>query len=116
MWQTSGMADATPETTEHRVTMRDIQNLLAGEGGVDMRQVIEDGVPVGMRLVGVRPGTTAARLGGENDDLVESINDIPLDGVAAAYRAADAAIATGRVVLRGRRRGVPFVTVLVIET
>jgi hypothetical protein len=102
-------------TTEHRVTPSDLQKILAGEGGVDLTSVMKDGKQVGMRVVGVKPGTTAARLGAENDDTIESINDVPLDSVAGAYKAADLAIAERRIVIRGTRAGEPYVTILVVE-
>src|SRR5688572_18645010 len=76
--ETSMTEPKATRTTEHRVTPADIQNLLAGEGGVDLASVMKDGKQVGMRVVGVKPGTTAARIGAENDDTIESINDVPL--------------------------------------
>ncbi len=103
------------DTTEYEVTPADIRNLLAGEGGVDLRSVVEIGVQIGMRLVGVSPGTTAARLGAQNDDLIESINDMPLTSVTAAYRAGDVAAKTSRITIRGKRAGKPYVTVLVLK-
>jgi S1-C subfamily serine protease len=102
-------------TTEHRVTPSDLQKILAGEGGVDLTSVIKDGKQVAMRVVGVKPGTTAARLGAANDDTIVSINDVPLTSVAAAYQAADLAIQQQRIVIRGTRDGEPYVTILVVE-
>jgi S1-C subfamily serine protease len=102
-------------TTEHRVTPSDLQKLLAGEGGVDLVPILKDGKQVAMRVVGVQPGTTAARLGAANDDTIESINDVPLLSVAAAYQAADLAIRQSRIVIRGTRAGEPYATVLVVE-
>lgn len=102
-------------TTELHVTPADIAKLLAGEGGVDLRQVFTNGKPIGMRIVGVSPGTTAARLGAENGDTIDSLNDVPLDSVSGAYRAADVAVRSGRIVIKGARRGVPYETILVID-
>ncbi len=110
------MMDASaPRTTEHHVTSTDIARLLAGEGGVDLGAVFSGSAQVAMRIVGVTPGSTAARLGAENDDTIESINDVPLTSVSAAYRAADEAVRSGRIVIRGARRGAPYVSVLVID-
>ncbi len=103
-----------PHTTEYRVTAADIRNLLTGEGGVDLRPIMKDGKQVAMRVVGVKPGTTAARLGAHNDDTIESINDMPLDNIAAAYRAGDAAARESRIVIRGTREGRPYVTTLIV--
>jgi hypothetical protein len=102
-------------TTEHRVTPSDLQKLLAGEGGVDLVPIMKDGKQVAMRVVGVQPGTTAARLGAANDDTIESINDVPLVSIAGAYEAADLALRQSRIVIRGTRAGEPYVTILVVE-
>jgi hypothetical protein len=101
-------------TTEHHVSLRDLRNLLAGEGGVDLVPIAE-GPRTVMRIIGVRPGTTAARLGAQDDDTIETINDLPLDNVAAAYRAGDAAINKPRIVIRGKRAGSPYETTLVVD-
>jgi len=101
-------------TIEHHVTLRDLRNLLAGEGGIDLVPVIEHGLTV-MRIIGVRPGTTAARLGAQDDDTIETINDMALDTVAAAYRAGDAAIGERRIVIRGKRAGASYETTLVVD-
>jgi S1-C subfamily serine protease len=101
--------------TEHPVTAADLRNLMAGEGGVDLEPIIEDGKQVAMRIVGVQPGTTAARLGAQNGDTIESINDTPLTSVAAAYRAADVAIRQSQIVIKGARAGQPYVTVLAMN-
>lgn len=103
------------DNVEHRVTMRDIQNLVAGEGGVDLARVIEGGKQVAMRIFGVSPGSTAARLGAQNDDTIESINDIPLVTIAAAYEAGEIASRSKRIVVKGKRKGVPYTTILVVE-
>ncbi|HEY5938352.1 MAG TPA: hypothetical protein VIU61_27055 [Kofleriaceae bacterium] len=100
--------------TEHHVSLRDLRNLLAGEGGVDLVPV-SDGEHTVMRIVGVRPGTTAARLGAQDDDTIETINDLPLDNVGAAYRAGDAAIEKPRIVIRGKRAGTTYETTLVVD-
>ena len=65
-----------------------------------------------MRVVGVRPGTTAARLGAQNDDTIESINDIALTSIADAYRTDDLASQKNQIVIRGKRDGDPYATVL----
>ena len=110
------MTDAASENTrEHRVTPEDLRRILGGEGGIDLVPVLADGKQVAMRIVGVRPGTTAARLGAENDDTIESINDVPLSSVRAAYAAGDLALQQSRIVIRGMRRGAPYVTVLVVD-
>ena len=101
-------------TTEHHVTVRDLRALLAGEGGIDLVPVSDGGHTV-MRIVGVSPGTTAARLGAQDDDTIEMINDMPLDNVAAAYRAGDVAIRQPRIVIRGKRGGQPYETTLVVD-
>lgn len=100
---------------EHRVTRKDIQNLLAGEGGVDLARVLENGKQIAMRIFGVSPGTTAERLGARNDDTIESINDVPLLTIAAAYEAGERAARTDRIVIRGKRNGEPYETVLIVE-
>jgi len=101
-------------TTEHHVSLRDLRNLLAGEGGVDLVPIAE-GQRTVMRIIGVRPGTTAARLGAQDDDTIETINDLPLDNVAAAYRAGDTAINKPTIVIRGKRAGSPYETTLVVD-
>ncbi len=109
------MSEPSPvNTTYHRVTMADLTKVLGGEGGVDLAPVFEGGKQVAMKIVGLLPGTTAARLGGQNDDIIESINDQPMTSVAGGYAAADRAIATGRITIRGTRAGVPYVTILVL--
>jgi S1-C subfamily serine protease len=94
--------------------MTDIQNLLAGEGGVDLAPVVENGKQVAMRIFGVTPGTTAARLGAQNGDTIESINDVPLSSIAAAYDAGYRASRESLIVIRGMRAGTPYTTVLVV--
>jgi S1-C subfamily serine protease len=98
-----------PRTTEHAITMSDLRNLMTGEGGVDLERIAGQSA---MRIVGVKPGTTAARLGAENGDTIESINDMPLVSVAAAYQAADVAANQERIVIKGKRGAEPYVTVL----
>lgn len=100
--------------TEHAITMNDIGKLLGGEGGVDLVPIMKDGKQVAMRIIGVRPGTTADRLGARNDDTIESINDVPLDSIPAAYRAGDLASRQQRIIIRGTRGGVPYVTTLTV--
>lgn len=104
-----------PETTVHRVTRADIRRLLAGEGGVDLARVVENGTQVGMRIFGVSSGSTAERLSARNDDVIESINDLPLSSIAAAYEAGARASASKRIVIRGTRAGVPYVTELLLD-
>ncbi len=82
---------------------------MTGEGGVDLERIVGQSA---MRIVGVKPGTTAARLGAQNGDTIESINDMPLVSVAAAYQAADAAATKDRIVIKGKRGEEPYVTVL----
>ena len=101
--------------TEIRITAEDIANLVAGEGGVDLEPVMEGGRQVAMRIVGVREGTTAARLGAKNGDLVESFNGIPLVSISEAYRAGGIASRSQRIVVRGTRDGEPYETVLVLD-
>lgn len=101
-------------TTEHRITQADVARLMSGEGGVDLRIISEGGKQVAMRVVGVSPGTTAARIGAQNDDTIESINEQPLTSITGAYAAGDAAVRSGRITIRGKRAGVPYVTVLVL--
>ncbi|MDB4960132.1 MAG: hypothetical protein JWP01_131 [Myxococcales bacterium] len=104
-----------PRTTEHSITATDLRNLLSGEGGVDLERIVEGGTQVAMRIVGVSPGTTAARLGAQNGDTIESINDMPLLSIAAAYQAGDAAAKQDRIVIKGKRDGEPYVTILTMK-
>lgn len=92
----------------YEITDADLRNLLSGEGGVDL-ETVSPGV---MRIVGVQPETTAARLGARNGDTLESINDIALVSVPEAYRAAAAASKQPQIVLKGTRDGEPYVTTL----
>lgn len=92
--------------------MTDIQNLLAGEGGVDLAPIFSGGKQVAMRVVGVSPGTTAARLGAHNGDTIESINGIALTSIAEAYRAGDIASQKSQIVIRGKRGEQSYVTTL----
>ncbi len=107
------MAPTAP-ATEYTITPGDLAKLLGGEGGVDLRSTTSAGGQSVMTIVGVRPGTTAARLGARNGDTVESLNGIPLTGVAAAYEAADVVTKQNRIVVRGSRDGTPYETVLVV--
>ena len=95
--------------------MRDIQNLLAGEGRVDLERVLSGGKQVAMRIIGVSPGSTAARLGAHNGDTIESINGIALTSIAEAYRAGDVARQTNQIVIRGKRGEQPYVITLNVE-
>lgn len=102
-----------PRTTQYAITHRDLNNLLAGEGGVDLQPITENGRrQPAMRIVGVTPGTTAARLGAENGDTIESINEMPLVSVDAAYKAAEIATRHAKIVVRGKRNGEPYETTL----
>ena len=92
-----------PRTEEHTLTTADLQSLMSGRDRADL--VVVQG---GMRLVDVRTGSIAERLGGQNGDLVESINGVPLSSVAKGYEAAYAAIKTRKIVLAGARDGDPF--------
>lgn len=102
------------ESNEYRVTPADIQNLLGGEGGVDLRTVTQGGKTI-MRIIGVQPGTTAARLGARNDDTIESINGVAAGGPGAMRAWTQMAMTEKRLVLRGTRDGQPRTTVLLIE-
>ena len=102
-----------PRTTEHSITMRDLRTLMTGEGGVDLERIAGQSA---MRIVGVKPGTTAHRLGAQNGDTIESINDMPLVSVAAAYQAADVAAKADRIVIKGKRGDEPYVTILTMTT
>ena len=59
--------------TEYTITSTDLRNLLRGAVGVDLERVIKDGYQVAMRIIGVQPGTAAARLGAEDGDTIEFI-------------------------------------------
>ena len=98
--------------TEYTITQADLRNLLRGEGGVDVERVIENGAQVAMRVVDVQPGTTAARLGAQTGDTIESINGLRLLTTAAAYRAADLVVRQKKIVIEGAREGERYVTVL----
>lgn len=98
--------------TTYTVTIRDIENLLAGEGGVDLERVFSGGKQVAMRIVGVSPGTTAMRLGAQNGDTIESINGIALTSLAEAYRAGDSVRQMSQIVIRGKRGEQPYVITL----
>jgi hypothetical protein len=97
---------------EHSITTADLRTLLTSEGGVDLERIVEAGTQVAMRIVGVVPGTTAARLGARNGDTIESINEMPLVSIAAAYQAGDAAAKQDRIVIKGKRGGEPYITIL----
>lgn len=100
--------------TEHHVTLADIANLARGEGGVDLTPIRDNGNQVAMRITGVSAGSTAARLGAQNDDTVESINGIALVSIPEAYRAGGLAAQEQRIVIRGKRGDVPYETVLLV--
>ncbi|MBA3463282.1 MAG: hypothetical protein H0T46_25225 [Deltaproteobacteria bacterium] len=97
---------------EYPITPTDLRNLMSGEGGVDLERIVENGKQVAMRVVGVSPGTTAARLGARNGDTIETINDMPLSSVAEAYRIAAAVAKEPRIVIKGKRGDEPYETVL----
>ena len=92
-------------TEHHSVTTSDLQEIMSGKDGADLTR---DGASTGMRLIDVTPGSVAARLGGKNGDIIESINGAPLSDAARGYAAAFAAIETRRIVLAGHRDGEPF--------
>ena len=101
--------------TEHAVTLEDLRKIMAGEGGNDLEPIVENGKQVAMRIVGVSPGSTAARLGAQNGDTIDSINGVPLTSIPAAYRAADLAIRQAEIVIEGSRDGERYVTVLAMK-
>ena len=68
-----------------------------------------------MRIIGMSPGSTAARLGAQNGDNIESINGIALTSIAEAYRAGDVALQTNQIVIRGKRGEQPYVITLNVE-
>lgn len=96
-------------TTEHTIIATDLRNLMSGEGGVDLERIAGQSA---MKIVGVMPETTAARLGAQDGDTIESINEMPLGSVAAAYQAADLAAKQNQIVIKGKRGDEPYVTVL----
>jgi hypothetical protein len=96
-------------TSDLEITTVDLANLMRGEGGSDLERIIVDGKQVAMRIVGVQPASTAARLGARNGDTIESINEIALVSVSEAYRAAAVAAAQSAIVIRGTRDGEPYV-------
>ncbi len=59
--------------------------------------------------------TTAARLGARNDDTIEDINGVALSSIPEAYRAGALASQEARIVIRGKRGGVPYETVLLVD-
>jgi type II secretory pathway component PulC len=99
-------------TSEYTITPADLANLLRGEGGVDLEPIVEHGKQVAMRIVGVRPNTTAARLGARDGDTIETLNDLPLTSVAEAYRVAAIIAQQAKIVVAGSRDGERYVTVL----
>ncbi len=99
-------------TSEYDITPTDLANLLRGEGGVDLEPIIEQGKQVAMRIVGVRPGTTAAKLGARDGDTIETLNDHPLTSVSEAYRVAAVIAKEEQIVVAGARDGERYVTVL----
>ncbi len=107
------LASSDPmRTSEHTITPTDLANLLRGEGGVDLEPILEHGTQVAMRIVGVRPGTTAARFGARDGDTIESLNDHPLTSVAEAYRVAAIIAKQQEIVVVGARNDERYVTVL----
>ena len=109
------MATANNNSTEVHCTRNDIQALLTGAGGTDLRVVEKDGKIIGMRLVGAGPGTTAAKLGAANDDIIYSIGGHPLDSIANAYRAGDLVASEPRIEIKASRNGAPYTLVLVVD-
>ena len=97
---------------EHTITPTDLANLLRGEGGVDLEPIFEGGKQVAMRIVGVRPGTTAARLGARNGDTIETLNGHPLSSVTEAYRVAAVVTKQPQIEIAGARDGERYITVL----
>jgi S1-C subfamily serine protease len=105
----------TGPATEHHATPEDIGKLLGGEGGVDLAAVTKDGKPSGMRVFGVRAGSTAARLGAQNGDILESVNDVSAASPGSMSQWSQLATRDRRLVIKGTRAGQPFTTVLVID-
>ncbi|HEY0254306.1 MAG TPA: hypothetical protein VGC41_22415 [Kofleriaceae bacterium] len=103
------------QTADFEITAADLANLMRGEGGSDLERIVEGGRQVAMRIVGIQPGTTAAKLGARTGDTIESINDIPLVSVAEAYRAADVAAKQAKIVIRGSSDGKPYTTTLTLK-
>lgn len=101
---------------QHTITAADLRHLMSGEGGSDLERIIENGKQVAMKIVGLKPGTVADRLGAKNGDTIETINDRPLDSIPAAYAAAAAAAKEPQIVIRGKRDGAPYETILTLQT
>ncbi len=106
---------ATTSVKEVHCTRNDIQALLTGAGGTDLRVVEKDGKIIGMRLVGAGPDTTAAKLGAANDDIIYSIGGNALDSIPAAYSAGDKAARMSRIEIRGSRNGAPYTLMLIVD-
>ncbi len=102
-------------TTEHEITAADLANLMRGEGGVDLEPIMKNGEQIAMRIIGVRPGTTAARLGAQNGDTIEAINELPLSSIAEAYRIASVVAQQQEIVIRGARGNEPYMTRLKMQ-
>lgn len=100
---------------EVHVTRDDIQALLTGAGGTDLRVAMEGDKQIGMKLVGAGAGTTAAKLGAANGDIIYSIGGHPLDSIPAAYRAGDLAAQESRIEIKGSRNGTPYTLVLLVD-
>jgi S1-C subfamily serine protease len=110
------MAPSTQlSSTQYTVASTDVAKLAAGEWGVDLEPVLQDGRQRAVKIIGVRPGSTAARVGAQDGDIIESINGIALRSLAAAYQAGDRARKAGRIVIRGEREGQRYETVLVVR-
>jgi C-terminal processing protease CtpA/Prc len=100
---------------EFAVTVRDLQKMLGGEGGLDLERVVENGKQIAMRVIGLRPDTTAARLGARNGDTIETVNGLPMTSIALAYQAGDEALKDKTITIRGKRNGAPYETILHIK-
>ena len=102
-------------TNEYTVTPADMQALLSGQDGADLETVSREGKPAAMRVFGVRPGSVAARLGAQNGDQIESVNDVPVGAAGAMSQWTQSASREGRLTIKGVRAGQPFTTVLRVE-
>lgn len=86
-----GIEVAEP-TLDQLTAQADLESLRRGEGGVDLEPVLKNGAQVAMRRIGIKPATTAATLGAQNDDVIENIDGVALTSVENAYQAGGQAL------------------------
>ncbi len=80
------VAEVSPSYTTRVVDVRraDLEEMAAVAGSARMVPALTDGVPSGIKVYAIRPGSLLATIGLENGDTLRAIDDVPLTSPDAA--------------------------------